>query len=124
MYLVPRGRESRPGISFRNHATGSEPKRGSSQTQRQAVGVGEFHCSTSQSQKQNYENEGAAWSLLMLRGKQRDDGADDQSGDQSANVSGVVDAGKGESKDEVVNDKSAQAAQCPGERAAGQGKLS
>jgi len=80
------------------------------QLQRDMIVVRKQHCNAGQRSEHNSKYQGAAWSVLVTRGDDSDERAHDQSCDQAADVGGVVDAGKREAEDEVVNNERAEAA--------------
>ncbi len=61
--------------------------------------------------------------MLLPRGEQRDQCAEDQSGDEAADVGSVVDAGDCGSEDQIVENKCSEAAQGSGKRGARHGKF-
>ena len=79
--------------------------------------MSQLHRCDRQSQDYAEKDRGTPCSVLM-RGKEGDERANYQSGDEAADVGRIVDARQRKSENEVVNDKRAQAPQRAGERSA------
>ena len=84
----------------------------SPKAQRDTVVMSRPDGAACQGENHDKEDGNAARGLVLLRGDEGDQRADDQSGDQAADVRRVVDARKRESKDQIVDYKCAEAAKC------------
>src|SRR5947209_19421324 len=80
-------------------------------TQLQAVVMAGCACSRGQRQNHNQKNKSSAWRVFLSGSAHGDEGADDQSGDEASDVSGVIDSRNDGAEYKVVDDKATEAFQ-------------